>query len=51
MNFLETPLADVYLLEPNVFGDSRGFFLETWPRLTLAGHSGAVCESRSRIQA
>jgi dTDP-4-dehydrorhamnose 3,5-epimerase len=30
MNFVETPLQDVYLLEPRVFGDSRGFFLETW---------------------
>jgi dTDP-4-dehydrorhamnose 3,5-epimerase len=30
MNFIETPLKDVYLLEPKVFGDSRGFFLETW---------------------
>ena len=30
MKFVETPLKDVYLLEPRVFGDSRGFFLETW---------------------
>ena len=30
MNFIETPLQDVYLLEPSVFGDERGFFLETW---------------------
>lgn len=30
MNFLETPLQDVYLLEPRVFGDARGFFMETW---------------------
>ena len=30
MKFVETPLQDVYLLEPKVFGDSRGFFLETW---------------------
>jgi len=30
MKFVETPLRDVYLLEPTVFGDSRGFFLETW---------------------
>ncbi len=30
MKFVETPLRDVYLLEPKVFGDSRGFFQETW---------------------
>jgi dTDP-4-dehydrorhamnose 3,5-epimerase len=30
MKFVETPLKDVYLLEPKVFGDPRGFFLETW---------------------
>jgi dTDP-4-dehydrorhamnose 3,5-epimerase len=30
MKFIETPLRDVYLLEPKVFGDARGFFMETW---------------------
>ncbi len=30
MKFIETPLQDVYLLEPRVFGDQRGFFMETW---------------------
>ena len=32
MNFIETPLQDVHLLEPKVFGDQRGFFMETWNR-------------------
>lgn len=32
MKFVETPLKDVYVLEPAVFGDQRGFFLETWNR-------------------
>jgi dTDP-4-dehydrorhamnose 3,5-epimerase len=36
MKFIETPLRDVYLLEPRVFGDQRGFFLETWNRETFA---------------
>lgn len=35
MKFVETPLKDVYLLEPTVFGDQRGFFLETWNRETF----------------
>ena len=30
MKFVETPLKDVFLLEPSVFGDQRGFFMETW---------------------
>lgn len=30
MKFEETPLKDVMLLEPKVFGDQRGFFMETW---------------------
>ena len=30
MNFVETPLKDVLVLEPRVFGDERGFFMESW---------------------
>ena len=30
MNVIETALPGVLLLEPRVFGDARGFFLETW---------------------
>jgi dTDP-4-dehydrorhamnose 3,5-epimerase len=30
MKFHKTPIADVFLVEPQVFGDSRGFFTETW---------------------
>lgn len=30
MKFEKTPLEDVFLLKPNVFGDDRGFFQETW---------------------
>ena len=30
MKFLETPIADTILIEPKVFGDSRGFFMEAW---------------------
>lgn len=32
-----TDIEDVVLLEPRRFGDSRGFFTETWNRKTLAG--------------
>lgn len=30
MKFVETPLQDVVVVEPRVFGDERGFFQETW---------------------
>lgn len=30
MNIIETPLPDVVLLEPKVFGDERGYFMETY---------------------
>ncbi|MFP4315332.1 MAG: dTDP-4-dehydrorhamnose 3,5-epimerase [Desulfovibrionales bacterium] len=30
MEFLPTQINDVLLVEPKVFGDHRGFFLETW---------------------
>ena len=32
MKFIETKLKDVYIVEPAVFGDHRGFFLESWSR-------------------
>ena len=35
MKFEATPLQDVYLLEPKVFGDPRGFFLESWNAATF----------------
>lgn len=35
MKFNPTPLADVYELEPTVFGDARGFFQETWNQNTF----------------
>ena len=30
MKFVETPLPGVILIEPRVFGDARGFFMETY---------------------
>lgn len=30
MKFTPTPIDGVVLIEPQVFGDARGFFLETW---------------------
>ena len=30
MNFIETSIPDVLIVEPRVFGDERGFFMETY---------------------
>ena len=30
MNKIETKLEGVYIIEPKVFGDQRGYFMETW---------------------
>ncbi|MEO1080887.1 MAG: dTDP-4-dehydrorhamnose 3,5-epimerase [Pseudomonadota bacterium] len=36
MEFEATPLPGVYMLKPRVFGDERGFFVETWNAATFA---------------
>lgn len=36
MKFIPTSIPEVILIEPNVFGDHRGYFMETWQRKTFA---------------
>ena len=36
MKFTPTKIPQVILIEPAVFGDNRGFFMETWQRKTFA---------------
>ncbi|MGB3918232.1 MAG: dTDP-4-dehydrorhamnose 3,5-epimerase [Thiothrix litoralis] len=36
MNIIQTAIPDVLIIEPRVFGDERGFFMETWNRQTFA---------------
>ena len=38
MKFSRTPIHGAVLIEPKVFGDARGFFLETWRESAFAGH-------------
>lgn len=37
MKLVPTRIADVFIIEPRVFGDDRGFFLESWNAETFAG--------------
>jgi dTDP-4-dehydrorhamnose 3,5-epimerase len=34
---IPTPLADALIIEPKVFGDDRGFFMESWNESAFAG--------------
>jgi dTDP-4-dehydrorhamnose 3,5-epimerase len=36
MKIIDTAIADVKIIEPSVFGDQRGFFMETWNADTFA---------------
>lgn len=36
MNIVTTNVRDALILEPRVFGDARGFFMESWNRRTFA---------------
>jgi len=36
MNIVETGIPDLLILEPKVFGDDRGFFLESWNERVFA---------------
>jgi dTDP-4-dehydrorhamnose 3,5-epimerase len=46
MNVIETAIPGVLIVEPKVFGDARGFFLETWQRERYA----AVGIGRDMVQ-
>lgn len=54
MHVTATAIADVLLLEPRVFGDSRGFFLESYNAQVFADATGVqvdfVQDNHSRSQ-
>ncbi|BBF44268.1 dTDP-4-dehydrorhamnose 3,5-epimerase [Lachnospiraceae bacterium KM106-2] len=35
MNVIKTDVLDVYILEPQVFGDNRGWFMESWSQAKM----------------
>ena len=66
MEKIATSLPDVWILEPKVFGDHRGFFMESWskrafeeaglPTLLLDGDScdrgfGGEGQAATRVEA
>lgn len=40
MKFIETSIPDVKIIEPTVFGDERGFFMETFRKDLFEKHCG-----------
>ena len=42
MNYIETEIQGVYVLEPRVFQDARGYFVETWNQEDFDKHVGKV---------
>ncbi|MDP2196137.1 MAG: dTDP-4-dehydrorhamnose 3,5-epimerase family protein, partial [Rhodocyclaceae bacterium] len=36
MQVIQTTVKDALLLDPRVFGDARGFFLDSWNRRDFA---------------
>lgn len=54
MNFIETDIPGVWIIEPKVFNDSRGYFFEAFKKAEFEKHIGRVDfiqdnESRSSI--
>lgn len=44
MNIIQTAIPDVLVIEPKVFGDSRGFFMESYNRRAFAQATGIDVE-------
>ena len=42
MKYLETEIEGVFVIEPQVFSDSRGYFMEAWKQQDFEQHVGRV---------
>lgn len=42
MEYKETSIKGVYVIEPRVFNDARGYFVETWKQAEFNEHVGQV---------
>ena len=38
MEYIKTEIEGVYIIEPKVFGDHRGFFMESWSKRDMEAH-------------
>lgn len=42
MEYIETGIAGVFIIEPRVFSDARGYFMEAWKEAEFNEHIGPV---------
>ena len=42
MNYIETEIDGVFIIEPKVFNDARGYFMEAWKQEEFNQHIGQV---------
>ena len=42
MNYIETSIKGVWVIEPKVFADKRGYFFESWKKEEFESHIGKV---------
>lgn len=42
MNYIETEIDGVFIIEPKVFNDARGYFMEAWKQEEFNRHIGKV---------
>lgn len=42
MNYIETKIKGVWIIEPKVFNDARGYFFEAWKKEEFEAHIGKV---------
>ena len=42
MKYIETEIKGVYIIEPQIFADQRGYFMETWKQEEFEQHIGKV---------
>lgn len=42
MNYIKTDIDGVYIIEPKVFNDARGYFMEAWKQAEFNEHIGKV---------
>lgn len=40
MEYIKTDIDGVWIIEPKVFNDARGYFFEAWKRMSLKSISG-----------
>ena len=49
MEFKETDIKGVYVIEPRVFNDARGYFFEAWKKAEFEIHPLSVKRNKNNV--